>query len=381
MDRKVRILLVGGGSGGHIYPLIAVAQAIRQQSPVVEISYAGQPGKFLPILLENRIRVIKIASSKRRRYFSFLNFVDFFKFGWGFCQALWKLYWFMPDAVFSKGGPGALPVILACRFYFIPIVIHESDTVPGRTNQISGRFSRKIFLSFREAEQFFQPGVGKIEAVGQPIRSELLTGIIASDEAKTALGFSIDLPLVLFLGGSQGSERINDFVLSNLNLLLMRSQILHQVGQENYSAYQKEYEAENYRLNPEFKNRYRFAAYLNGEEPFALARALSAADVVVSRAGAGAIFESACAGKPLILIPLTESAGNHQMENAFVYQKTGGAILIEEENFLPNLFENVLDGLLKNPAKIQAMSAAARAFYRPDAAVKIANAILQISNH
>ena len=136
--KKLRILFTGGGTGGHIYPIIAVAQKMQtwalRNGFQPDFRYFGQPGDYRHVLANSGIRISSTLSSKLRRYASILNLWDFFKFFLGFFQSLWKLYWFMPDAVFSKGGPGALAVLAACRFYFVPIAIHESDTEIGRAH-------------------------------------------------------------------------------------------------------------------------------------------------------------------------------------------------------------------------------------------------------
>ncbi len=384
MNKETRILLTGGGTGGHIYPLSAVAKKIQEQTPNADIAYAGQPGGYRGILEQHNIKILSVVSSKWRRYFSPLNVLEVFRFFIGFLQAFWKIYWFMPDALFSKGGPGALPIILVCRFYLIPIVIHESDVIPGLTSIISARYAKKIFLAFEEAEGYFQNK--NTEVVGQPVRDEIASGGLPPSETRKMLGFSADLPMILVIGGSQGSTRINDFILSNLKLLLEKFQILHQIGENNYKDYNQEYEVESRRLSPLLKSRYHFAAYLNNSHPFTMASALSAADAVISRGGASAIFEISALGKPSILIPLPESARNHQEANAYAFQKTGAAIVIEEENLKPNLFESILENLFsasgggKNLQKLQMMSEAAKRFYKPQAAEKIASYILKLLN-
>lgn len=366
----IRILLTGGGTGGHIYPLIAVAKKLP---PDADVHYFGDPGYFAVYLEQAGIKIHKIAASKLRRYFSLLNFLDFFKFIWGFKQALWKVFWFMPDVAFSKGGPGALPVILVCRFYRIPIVIHESDAVPSLTTKISAKFAKKIELAFAQAREYFAAIKTKAEinVVGQPVREELLpTG--DSAEAKKSLGLDPAKPAVLIIGGSQGAERINDFTLDNLNALLSKFQMIHAVGPGNQDEYKKEYDFLAKEMSPELTKGYVLAAYFDQN----LKTVYDAADLIVSRAGAGAIFEIAAKGKPSILIPLPESANGHQEANAYAYSETGAAILLEEENLLETIFINEVIKILSDPALAAKMSEAAKKFYKADAADKIASDII-----
>lgn len=365
MTKEIRILLTGGGTGGHIYPLIAVAKRLAN----VHLRYFGDPGLYKNLLENSQIEINKIISSKFRRYFSLLNILDTFKFVIGFIQALWEIFWFMPDAAFSKGGPGALPILLVCRFYFIPIVIHESDAIPGLTNKITARYAKKVKLAFGAAQKYFNTKA-EIEIVGQPVREEILKDEL-SGEVRREFGFNENKPIILFLGGSQGSTRINDFVLSNLELFLHKFQILHQVGEKNYQPYKNSYDFISKNWPADLKNNYFLTPYFEDN----LASAFNVAEVVISRAGAGAIFEIAAKAKPSILIPFPEAANNHQQVNAYEYQKTGAAIIIEQANLLPNLIINVIENLLKDQNKLKQMSAAAKQFYKPKAAEQIAENI------
>lgn len=368
MAKETRILLTGGGTGGHIYPLLAAAQRLAGY----RLRYFGDPGIYRDLLKSAGIEISAIASSKLRRYFSLANFLDFFKFIFGLIQSLWKLYWFMPDVAFSKGGPGALPVLLACRFYFIPVVIHESDAIPGLTNKISAKFARKVFLAFAAAQTHLQTK-GEVATVGQPVRDDILKPK-PMEEAKKSFAFNPIRPVLLVLGGSQGSAALNEFVLANITALLGRFQILHQVGYENYESHKQEWATISKDFSPLLKSSYEFVPYFDQN----LSDAYDAADVVVSRAGAGAIFECAAKGKPAVLIPLPDSANGHQEANAFEAKKAGMAEVIEQQNLLSNLFLSVIDNLMSDTQKLSSMSVAARAFYKPDAATKIAEGIISL---
>lgn len=375
--RTVRILFTGGGTGGHIYPLLAVAERLQELvAPTgadLDLRYYGNPGSYRGALEARDIRVQHIAASKLRRYFDLQNFIDVFRFAWGLLEAWWKLFWFMPDVAFSKGGPGALAVVTLCRFYRIPFVVHESDAVPGITNIVSAKAARLVELGFPEARERFKTRAA-VKVVGVPVRRELLKNE-TPETGKSFLNFDPAEPLILVLGGSQGAERLNTFVLENISALAAEFQVLHQTGRDRYAAYEREYAFLAKQFPSEFAKRYRFVPYLEDELPYALA----AADLVVSRAGASAIFEIAALAKPSILIPLASAANDHQRENAYTYAKRGAALVMLEENLLPALFLQAVQSILSNREKMLAMSEAARSFFIPDADLTIANDLLALA--
>jgi UDP-N-acetylglucosamine--N-acetylmuramyl-(pentapeptide) pyrophosphoryl-undecaprenol N-acetylglucosamine transferase len=379
MDKKLRILLTGGGTGGHIYPLAAVADEIyrlaAEQKREVEMRYLG-PASALNREFENRgIRAGEIVSSKLRRYFSFNNFIDGPKFVISFFQSLFKIFWFMPDVVFSKGGPGALAVILASRFYRIPIFIHESDTIPGLTNAFSSRYAKKVFVAFKRAVQQFLSG--EVILVGNPIRINILKDIPDRETAVKTLGFNPAEPVILVIGGSQGALKINNFILDNLQTILDSFQVIHQSGPANYMETKKETDFMLKTLGDFYKTRYQLVGYL--EDVKAIKEAFSGADLILSRAGSGAIFEIAAFGKPAILIPLEDAANDHQRINAYEYADTGAAIVLEEANFKPSIFISQAQKILTDKELQNKMKAAAKNFAKPEAARKIAEEILGLS--
>lgn len=374
--RKIRILLTGGGTGGHIYPLAAVAREMQkiliEKGYQPDIRYFGDPENFDLYLKSFDMRVTYIVSSKMRRYASILNFLDFFKFFVGLIQALWKIYWFMPHAAFSKGGPGALGVVKVCRFYAIPVVIHESDAVPGITTRLTARSAEIIEIAFGAAKKYLN-SKADIRLVGNPVRAELEV-IDSNPIIKADFGFNPKEPVVLFVGGSQGAEKINSFVLENLSILAKKFQIIHQVGQKNYADYRNESDFVLKAFDQTLKGRYFFAPYFEAN----LAKAYGAADIIVGRGGAGLIFEAAAAGKPTILVPLAESANDHQVHNAYEYERSGAAVVVEEENLLPSVIIGEIDRIFKNPAERERMAAAAKKFFIPNSARTIANDVLSL---
>lgn len=374
-----RVLFTGGGSGGHAYPLLAVAEELKrialQEKIDLELQYLGPKDKYTKDFSEAGFRVGTFQAGKIRRYFSFANIIDIPKFFIGLIEVFFKVFWFMPDVIFSKGGTGALPVVIAGKFYLIPVIIHESDAAPGLTNLLSARFASRIAVSFERARNYFNPK--KTAWVGTPVRQELLDKP-AQASAKEALGFAPKTPLILVVGGSQGSVRINEFVLTNLAPLLKEAQVMHQTGEESFHDVELLAKPTVKGLPDAVasKTSYKPVANLNKDT---MKLALAAADLVISRAGSGIISEISAFGKPALLIPLRESASDHQRVNAYEFAKTGAAVVIEEANLLPAIFLSQVRAILGHPNVLQKMGVASANFFKPGAAEAIAREILRLA--
>ncbi|OIO65698.1 hypothetical protein AUJ30_00620, partial [Candidatus Wolfebacteria bacterium CG1_02_39_135] len=340
----MRILFTGGGTGGHIYPIIAVAEELQKLSVEkkieMDLRYFGSPEMFRSVLEQNGIGVSKIFSAKLRRYFDLRNFLDIpILLPLSVIQAFWKVFWFMPDVLFSKGGPGSLPVVLACRFYCVPIIIHDSDTIIGLANRLAIYWAKRIAVSFDSTAKTLLENEklsGKVALVGNPIRRSLISGdILDSATAKKIFGFNPEKPVILVIGGSQGAVKINDLMLEIVGEIIRDFQILHQTGIKNFEDFKKELDIILRNYPEEQRSRYKTVPYFEKD----LKDAYTAADVVVSRASSGSIFEAAAFAKPSILIPLPEEVvGDHQTTNAYEYAKSGAAIVIEQANLEPNIF-------------------------------------------
>jgi len=271
----MRIALVGGGTGGHFNPLIAVAEVAELSPSKPDLYYIG-PTPYEPELLKkHNITYIWCPAGKLRLYPSIQNLLDPFRTFFGIFVALWKLYILYPDVIFSKGGYTSVPVLLAARFFMIPVVIHESDAVPGRANKMAKKFAKYIAISYDDTAKFFPKQ--KTALTGIPIRSEV-KGKPADPFA--VLGIPNDLPLIYITGGSLGAERINNVVLRVLDELLPHYRVFHQTG----AAHQKELllTAQSLIKNPKLQDHY----YIRGMVDAATVNALmSAASLVITRAG------------------------------------------------------------------------------------------------
>ncbi len=374
----MKILFTGGGTGGHFYPIIAVAEevlALAEEKRLIapELFYVGVDPYDEKLLYENGIRYLHAPAGKLRRYPSLKNVTDLFKTAYGFFKALSQLFSLYPDVVFSKGGFASIPTVLAARVLGIPIVIHESDAIPGRANMLAARFAYRIALSYPQALDYFpKKWHEKIAVVGVPIRKEITH--LQREGAHEFLGFVPHVPTLLIMGGSQGAKRINDTVLEALPELVAHYQIIHQTGRAHEEEVQKT-AAVILEKNPH-RGRYKAYGYL---DDLALRMAAGASDLIVARAGSTTIFEAAAWQKPLLLIPISEAVSRDQRKNAYAAARAGFAVVVEENNLTPHLLVSEIARVIGDDALREQMARASAQFYRPDAARKIAEVLLGIA--
>ena len=307
-----KILMTGGGTAGHVTPNIALMPTLRNAG--YEISYIGSyEGIEKRLIEEQGIPYYGISSGKLRRYFDPKNFSDPFKVIKGLGQSIGLLRKIKPDIVFSKGGFVSVPVILAAKFCGIPAIIHESDITPGLANKIAIPSATKVCCNFPETLKYLPKE--KACFTGSPIRQELLTG-----DANAALKFcklpAKTKPVLLIIGGSTGSKVINTIVRASLPSLLKNYLIIHLCGKNN--------------LDPSLKDTTGYVQLEYAGKELADIFALS--DIVISRAGANAIFELLALRKPNILIPLSAAASRgDQILNANSFKASGYSYVLEEE--------------------------------------------------
>lgn len=370
-------MLTGGGSGGHVYPLVAVAEEMQaqavQKGMVLELTFLGDDGFFKEIGGPLGIKAVSILSPKWRRYSSIENVVDALKLPVGFLQALFHVWRYMPDLIFSKGGYDSFMPVFAARIFMIPIIIHESDIIPGKANVWAGKWAKKVFLSFEAAAKYFKRGI--TEVVGNPLRRGIMNGPDRS-VALAALSLDPAKPAVLITGASQGAKIINDTLLLALVELTKKFQVIHQSGPKNYDEVNKRIlqiiKEGQTSYGPTIQSNYRLYPVLNLAQ---MATAYAAADVVVSRAGAGSLFEIAAIAKPAVIIPLKGSASDHQLANAREFAKFG-ATVIEEDNLSPHILVNEIEGAY---SKRQELSVKIKVFAKPAAAQIIATQLLAMA--
>ncbi len=371
MSQK-KIVLVGGGSGGHFYPLIAIAEALRDADLSIDLYYFG-PRKFDHDALKDvEMSFTYVPAGKRRRYFSPLNIVSPFITLFGCIIAIFRLYIIYPDVVMSKGGYTSVPVVLAAFLLRIPVIVHESDSKMGGANKLALRFARECIVAYDESYEVATNKNAHVHNLGIPIRKQLHAN--PTQNAIEELGITQDRPLILVIGGSQGAERFNNFIIQALNELLPEYTVLHQVGEKNFEKVSAT--VNNLIVDENLRTHYHPVPFLNKTR---LNNAYALSQIIITRAGSTALFEIALHSKPSIVIPIPESISHDQRSNAYAYGRTGAAVVIEEENVSDNLLKAEIDRIMNDDALYQSMSVAAKAFAKPNTSTETAHLILQVA--
>lgn len=375
----MRIVLTGGGTGGHLVPFEPIADALRtvhgEQKgtlpPWIDVSsldvyFLGVTDtKTRDFFSRLSVITITIPSGKLRRYPSPYTVSDLlFRLPLGILKALFYMWRIMPDVVISKGGYGSLPVTFAALVYRIPILLHESDVVPGLATHVAARWATAITVGLEIVRDEMHHYKEKTIVTGTPVRDELTR--FAAPEAKQAFGFSDSDFVVLVMGGSQGSEEINEVLLQALGKLVHTIGIIHLTGEEHYKKVSEV--AAQLLATSSRRNFYKPFPYLTDK----MALALAAADAVVARAGATTLAELVRLHKPAIIIPLGSAAHDHQRRNATIFEVRGAARVIDPTNLGPAIFErNILD-IVESEEIRSTLSANIAQFDHPHAARDIA---------
>jgi len=342
------VVFTGGGTGGHIFPGLAVAEALLSslECRIVWIGSAkGVDRKIVesselysasPSILE----FIGIPAGKLRRYFSFQNFIDVFKVAAGFIKSFFILLKLKPIFVFSKGGFVSVPPCAAAKFLKIPVITHECDFSPGLATRINSKFANHILVSYQETAELLLASLrSKVICTGNPVRLCFYSG--RPENGRSFLNIKSALPVLFVLGGSLGARQLNDLISDSIEYLVKHFVVVHQIGEANMDQGQKIKEG-LLRSSPEFAENYKPYPFIKKE----MADVLSLSSIVVSRAGANTVWESAAAGKPMILVPLEKgSSRGDQIENAEFFKKKGSAEILLGEDVRPDIFIRLLRDL------------------------------------
>ncbi|MCL5407081.1 MAG: UDP-N-acetylglucosamine--N-acetylmuramyl-(pentapeptide) pyrophosphoryl-undecaprenol N-acetylglucosamine transferase [Patescibacteria group bacterium] len=349
----MKILLTGGGTAGHAWPVIMVGRSLQKNKRVQLLYVGSRQGIEKKLSKDFQIPFKAILSGKRRTYFSLSNFWDLFKIFCGIIQAFFIILFFRPDVVFAKGGYVTVPIIFWVRFFKIPLVIHESDVVMGRANLWAANFARKICLGFPLEYYTQKLPVRKLIYTGIPVNPEFIQTSI-KDEGR---------PKILITGGSQGSSKINNLISEILPELINRFEIWHLSGQRDFEKLQN------------LKNPY----YHLFDFSYQMPKFMRDADLIISRAGASTLTEIAATGIPSIIIPLETAANEHQEANAQVFQKMNAAVVVSEKNLTANSLKTIIDHLMDDEKTRALLGHHAKSFFRPDAAEEIINTLFEVA--
>lgn len=346
-------------------PALAVSAELKRRG--AEVRFVGSKRPEDRKLVEAAgFPFIPISTGKFRRYFSLQTLVEPFRAYAGYRQSLKLIKAFRPDVVFAKGGYAAVPVVRAARRRRIPIVLHESDRVPGLANRIGARYAAAIAVSF-PVDQVAIKSKAPVTFTGNPLRDGAAAG--RASRAQQHLGLEARIPVVLVLGGSQGAKVLNEIVQDALPELLSEVQVIHQVG-DRWAGQAAEVREG---LPKELAARYYYRGFFGSELPDVLA----AADLIVSRAGAGGLAEIAVNGKASVLVPLPSAAADHQRANAAVYEEAGASIVLDEEALGPDELARTIKKLLHDPTRRLRMGRAAKSLAKPHAAAEVADLVEQ----
>lgn len=369
----MRILTVGGGSGGHILPVVAVVEQLHKLVPEAEIRFWCDRKNLKmaqKVFAGQAVTIRSIASGKFRRYHHFSwwqhlrpsivvpNLIDLFKIAGAFGQSLWQLLWWRPDVIFAKGGFVCLPVGMVAHWLGIKLIIHDSDTVAGLTNRMLSKYAVKITTGM--PVEYYNYPAAKTVFVGNPVRQ---TKSSATD-LKKQLQIPPQKPIVLVSGGGLGSDFLNRLTLANLQHLPADSQVILVAGRDNYRAVMAQKFDQNKLLVRDFVAN--FIDYLQ------------IADVVVARAGATTIAELAVLAKPTILIPNPKLVEGHQLKNAQMLADKQATIVLDEFALeqTPEQFGQTINQLLSDDTKRATLSQNIRQFANPQSATTLAELIV-----
>ncbi|MDR8393887.1 undecaprenyldiphospho-muramoylpentapeptide beta-N-acetylglucosaminyltransferase [Aliifodinibius sp. S!AR15-10] len=361
---KPRVLIAAGGTGGHVYPAIAIADALREECAETEILFVGTENHMeWHAVPEAGYDIKSIWISGFHRRLTLKNLLFPVKLATSIAQSFSIISTFKPDIVVSCGGYVAGPVGWVATKRGVPLVIQEQNSFPGVTNRMLAKSAEVIFTAFKDADQYFPEGETRVS--GNPTRSEL----VEADRQASYESFNFDpqKKTLLVLGGSGGARAINEAMAANVERLhALNLQVIWQCGRSYFDKYRGRIDFEklpNIRLKDFLKN---------------MDEAYAVADLVVSRAGALSCSELALTGKPSILVPSPNVAGDHQTKNARSMVNEGAAELVTDSE-LSNTLVSLVEKLINDQERLKQMQKAALKLARPDAANDIAKVILNLT--
>jgi UDP-N-acetylglucosamine--N-acetylmuramyl-(pentapeptide) pyrophosphoryl-undecaprenol N-acetylglucosamine transferase len=356
----VRVVLTGGGTGGHIYPALSVAQCLAGD----EVLYVGTAdGPEASIVPSAGVTFRSVPSRKLSRKPTPGALVALGVSVWGVTRAVGLLRTWKPDAVLGTGGYASAGVMFAAALMRIPTVVHEANVIPGRVNQLLARICTRVALTYEASLEHFP--AAKAVVTGLPVRLDLQEA--DPGPARRTFGLDAEVPVLVISGGSGGAQTLNRAVVAALpRLAEMRVQIVHQTGKKLFDDVMK-----SVGQAPAF---YHPAAYIEN-----MPSLLAAASLIVCRGGSSSLAEVTAAGLPAIVVPYPFAVADHQTHNAKALADAGAAVMVPDAEMTGERFAREVGGLLGDPARVEALRRASRAQGRPDAAGKVADLLREIA--
>lgn len=372
-DDTIRLVIAGGGTGGHVLPALAVLEAFDAMGQAIDPLWIGSStGVERESALGAGIPFRTIQTGKLRRYIDRRTPVDLARIPVGLAQAWRILGEHRPDVVFSTGGFVSVPTVVAATRRF-PVLTHEQTAILGLATRINARVADVVAVSYEATGEIARRRHGNVVVTGNPVRPSLRTG--DRDRGLATFGFDAALPVVYVTGGARGASPLNKLVAAVLPELLERSQVIHQAGPASANADVAMLRARAGGWPAELRCRYHVTEFIREELPDIYA----AADLVIGRAGAGTVAELAFLAKPAILIPLPGSGGDEQTRNAELLASAGGAVTLLESEATPERLHETIASLVGDADRLHRMAAGSRTVGRPDAADRLAQVLIDLA--
>ncbi len=371
----MKILVSGGGSGGHIYPALAVATLLKKQYQASILYLGSDDGLENELAPAAGFPLAIVKAGKLRRYVSWQTFTGVARVPVGMAQAVGIVRRFAPDVIFTSGGYVAVPAGLAARINNIPLLMHQQDVPPNLSNRLIAPLATCISVAFADSLSYFP--AGKTVQLGNPVRQEILDiRTVSVQEARRQLGLDPDVPLLLVTGGSQGARHLNQEVCRALPDLLPQCQVLQISGKQLFAETRELAEQTMANLDAELRQRYRLVAYMSAEMP----AALQAATIVLCRSGAATLSELAVLGKPSILVPLPPAIGSSPQEaNAAMFSRQKAAEVIRDADLKREILLDRVISTITSNARLHSMSEATAVFAQPEATQAIAATVVKMA--
>ena len=378
---SLRLLIAGGGTGGHVLPAVAVVEELRRRSISLDpLWVGGHNGVEREIAESQGIPFTAIQTGKLRRYLSIQTLTDAVRVPIGTLQGGWKARSYRADVIYSTGGAVSVPTVVGHAVMSqlrlssrAPILTHEQTAQIGIANRTASRFADTFAVGFDQTGEQARRRHRNVIVTGNPVRRSLSTG--DPNRGRTWAGFSADLPVIYITGGALGASPLNERIEPNLERLLAMAQIVHQVGPTRANNDFARLSSLRDRLPAHLAQRYVVREFLRDELPDVFAMT----DIVVGRAGAGTVSELGYLGLPAVLMPLPGTWGDEQRKNARVLSSVEAAIVLEQSETDAEALGDAIEGLIRDPDRRTRMANAARSTSRPDAAGRLVDELLRLA--